>query len=166
MSMPAYVSLKNQANDKYRNNHATKMQDNYDSPECLFNLVPQSNGSYGIKNVDNDQYFQCNITSMADSISSDCQRWQFLPIPTITNGFYIQNLENLQYLTKKASQLSKNARSDEVYIIEEKKKKIIRDRHLYKRKAIQDRHLKNDIITENTDIKIINFRKLLLVIHF
>lgn len=118
MSMPAYVSLKNQANNEYRNNHATKMQKDYESPQCLFNLVVQDNGSYGIKNVDNNEYFQCHITTMVSKIEGNCQRWQFLEIPTITNGYYIQNLDNHQYMTKKASQLSKNAGPDEVYIVE------------------------------------------------
>jgi hypothetical protein len=118
MSMPSYVSLKNNANQEYRNNHATKMQSKYESPECLFNLVDQGNGSYGIKNVKNDEYFQCHITTMVSSVTSDCQRWQFLAIPTIANGYYIQNLDNKEYMTKKASQLSKNAGDDEVYIVE------------------------------------------------
>ncbi len=120
MSMPAYVSLKNQANDEYRNNHATKMQDDYESPDCLFNLVDQGDGSYGIKNVKNDEYFQCHITKMVDKVEGSCQRWQFLAIPTVDNGYYIQNMDNNQYMTKKASQLSKNAGSDEVYIVEQR----------------------------------------------
>lgn len=118
MSMPPYVSLKNKANNEYRNNHATKMQSNYESPACLFNLVDQGNGSYAIKNVKNDEYFDCSITSMAKSVDGDCQRWQFMPIPTEVNGYYIQNIENRQYMTKKASQLSKNAGNDEIYIVE------------------------------------------------
>jgi len=120
MSLPAYASLKNKANNEYRNNHATKMQNNYDSPECLFNLVPQSDGSYAIKNVKNDEYFDCSITSMDDSVVDDCQRWQLMPIPTVTNGYYIQNMKNKEYMTKKASQLSKNAGNDEVYIVEQR----------------------------------------------
>jgi hypothetical protein len=118
MSMPPYVSLKNKANNEYRNNHATKMQSDYESPACLFNLVDQGNGTYGIKNVKNDEYFDCSITSMSGSIEGDCQLWQFMSIPTVENGYYIQNIENRQYMTKKASQLSKNAGNDEIYIVE------------------------------------------------
>jgi hypothetical protein len=117
--MPAYVSLKNQANNEYRNNHATKMQSNFESPECLFNLISQGDGSYAIKNVKNDEYFDCSITSMAKSVDGNCQRWQFMPIPTVADGYYIQNIENRQYMTKKASQLSKNAGDDEIYIVQE-----------------------------------------------
>jgi hypothetical protein len=117
--MPAYVSLKNQANNEYRNNHATKMQSSFESPECLFNLISQGDGSYAIKNVKNDEYFDCSITSMAGSVSGNCQRWQFMPIPTVQDGYYIQNIENRQYMTKKASQLSKNAGNDEIYIVQQ-----------------------------------------------
>jgi hypothetical protein len=117
MSMPAYVSLQNNANQEYRNNHATKMQKDYESPECLFNLILQDGGSYAIKNVKNSEYFDCSITSMSKSVDGNCQRWQFLEIPTVENGYYIQNMENNEYMTKKASQLSKNAGKDEVYIV-------------------------------------------------
>ena len=120
MSMPAYVSLQNNANQEYRNNHATKMQSDYESPSCLFNLIPQDGGSYAIKNVDNGEYFDCSIKSMSKNVDGDCQRWQFMSIPTIQNGYYIQNMENDQYMTEKASQLSKNAGSDEVYIVVER----------------------------------------------
>ena len=120
MIMPPYVSLKNRTNSEYRNNHASKMQKNYVSPQCCFKLVDQGNGSYGIKNEDNHKYLQCNITTMSDEIKGDCQKWQFLSIPTITNGFYIQNLYELELMTKKAGQLSKNAGSDEIYIVEER----------------------------------------------
>ena len=117
MSMPAYVSLQNNENQEYRNNHAKKMQDKYESPSCLFNLISQGDGSYAIKNVKNDEYFDCTITSMDDKIEGSCQQWQFLEIPTIENGFYIQNMKNKEYMTKHASQLSKNAGEDEVYIV-------------------------------------------------
>lgn len=118
MSPPTYGSLKNRANGEYRNNHATKMQENYESPDCLFNFVPQSNGTYAIKNVKNDQYFQCHITTMVSSVEGACQKWRFLSIPDITNGFYIQNVDNNEYMTKHASQLSKSAGPDEIYIVE------------------------------------------------
>ena len=120
MSMPAYVSLQNQANGEYRNNHATKMQSKYESPECLFNLVSEGNGTYAIKNVKNGEFFDCTITSMSKTVDGNCQKWQFLAIPSIANGYYIQNMENKQYMTKHASQLSKNAGNDEVYIVVER----------------------------------------------
>ena len=120
MSMPAYVSLKNQANNEYRNNHATKKQSNYESPECLFNLIFQGDGSYAIKNVKNDEYFDCSITSMAKSVTGDCQKWKFLAIPTVQDGYYIQNVQNREYMTRKASQLSKNAGNDEIYIVQQR----------------------------------------------
>ena len=122
MAMPAFVSLKNQANNEYRNSHATKMQSTYESPDCLFNLIDETGGKYAIKNVKNDEYFDCSITSMSGTVNDDCQKWQFLEIPTIKDGYYIQNMKNKEYMTKKASQLSKNAGDDEVYIIEPRNK--------------------------------------------
>lgn len=122
MSMPPYVSLKNQANNKYRNDHAKQMQKDYESPACLFNLIPQGDGSHAIKNVKNDKYFDCTISTMADKVEGKCQQWQFLKIPTIENGYYIQNMKNQECMTKKASQLSRNAGNDEVYIVVERNK--------------------------------------------
>lgn len=116
--MPAYVSLQNNINKVFRYNHATKMQKEFKSPECLFNLISEDGGkTYAIKNILNNEYFDCTITSMAKSVEGNCEKWQFLSIPTIENGYYIQNIENNKYMTKKASELTKNAGIDEVYII-------------------------------------------------
>jgi len=120
MSIPTYGSLQNQSNGEYRNNHATQLQSNYESPECLINFQKQANGNYGIKNVDNNQYYQCHITTMVDSIEGDCQLWRLLPLSDVENGYYVQNVENGEFMTKHASQLSGNAGKDEIWIIVER----------------------------------------------
>lgn len=119
MSMPEYVSLQNKSNGEYRNNHATQMQSNYQSPQCLFRLELQSGGNnyYGIKNCQNKEYFQCNITSMSPSIEGSCQLWTFEPVANVLNGYYIKNVKNGQYMCNHATQLSKNPGENEVYII-------------------------------------------------
>jgi hypothetical protein len=114
-SVPTYGSLQNNSNSEYRCNHATKLQSTYSSPNCLINFQPQSNGTFGIKNVGNNQYYQCNITTMVDTISDDCQTWRLLWISG--NQYYVQNVKNGQFMTSSASQLSSSAGANEVWNI-------------------------------------------------
>lgn len=117
MSVPTYGSLQNQSNGEYRCNHATKLESSYSSPDCLINFQLQSNGTYGIKNVGNNEYYDCSITSMNKTIDGDCQTWRLIPLGDVTNGYYVQNVENNEFMTSSASQLSSSAGSKEIWII-------------------------------------------------
>lgn len=94
------------------------MQKNYESPECLFNLQLQPDGNYGIMNCQNYEYFQCTITTMVGKVTGTCQEWAFEPVSNVTNGYYIKNIANGEYMTNHATQLAKNPGSNEVYIVE------------------------------------------------
>lgn len=112
-------SLKNQANNQYRTDHATKMCDTFSAPNCAFIFERQINQTdiYAIKNAKNNEYLDCTISSMSTTVKDDCQRWKLIPKKLNDSEFYVQNLKNGKYLTKKASQLSSKADDNEVYII-------------------------------------------------
>jgi hypothetical protein len=122
MSIPEYGSLQNRANEEYRCNHATKLREDYSSPDCLMNFQHQDDGSYAIKNVKNNEYFDCSITTMSDRVSGDDQKWRLLDVPEVKNGYYVQNKTNNEFMTRHASQLSNGAGKDEIWIIEPRKK--------------------------------------------
>ena len=128
MTVPQYGALQNKANQEYRTNKATEMSRDYKQPECLFEFQKQDEGQYkgkyGIKNLKNNEYFQCTITKMNSAVQGSCQLWELVEVDNKENEnqYYIKNVNNGEYMTKKASQLSGNAGSDEVYIIEEKPK--------------------------------------------
>jgi hypothetical protein len=112
--------LKNKANNEYRNNHATEMQPDYQSPECTFIFEPYKNGSetvYALRNAYNNEYLDCTITSMNRTVDGNCQKWRLIAVDTSKGEYYVQNLQNSEYLTKSASKLSDKAGTDEVYII-------------------------------------------------
>ena len=120
MSIPTYGSLQNNYNSEYRCNHATQLKKNWDQSTCLMHYVEQSDGSYAIQNVHNNQYFDSSITTMSDSVSGDSQKWRLLAVSDVTNGYYVQNVKNSEFMTSHASQLSTGAGKKEVWIIEEK----------------------------------------------
>ncbi|CAL2103350.1 conserved protein of unknown function [Tenacibaculum sp. 190130A14a] len=120
MSVPTYGSLQNQMNKEYRCNHAAQLKKSYESPECLMNFVEQSNGSYGIKNVKNNEYFDSSITTMTKKVSGASEQWRLLALPDVENGYYVQNVKNNEFMTSSASQLSSKAGSKEIWIIEER----------------------------------------------
>jgi len=114
--------LKNKANNEYRTNEATKMQDTFESPDCTFIFHPFQNGTeivYALQNAANGEYLDCSISSMSGSVDGNCQKWRLKVVSADRSEYYVQNLENGEYLTKKASQLSDSAGTDEVYIINE-----------------------------------------------
>lgn len=113
--------LKNKANNEYRNDHATEMQASYQSPQCTFIFEPYRNGGeivYALRNASNNEYLDCTITSMNRTVDGNCQKWRLIPVDAPKGEYYVQNLQNAEYLTKKASKLSDKAGSDEVYIIQ------------------------------------------------
>ncbi|MBI9015578.1 MAG: hypothetical protein JEZ08_25390 [Clostridiales bacterium] len=118
--MYKYVSLKNKANNQYRNVHATKMQDNYESPTCKFMLTEQEKGLYSIMNEKNNEYYQDHITTMSDSVKDDGQKWRFLKLEDSNNEYYIQNVKNNKFLTVHASKLETSPSGSEIYILEER----------------------------------------------
>ncbi len=111
--------LKNRSNNSYRTSNATRMQGNYESPECtmIFEQQPGQN-IYGIRNAKNNSYFQCGITTMVSKITDDCQRWELIVVNADKNEYYVRNRKNNAYMTKAASKLSHTSGSDEVYIID------------------------------------------------
>lgn len=111
--------LKNKSNEEYRTDHATKMQDEYKSPECTFIFEEQEGTTnvYGIRNAKNKEYLDCSISSMSKTITGPCQKWKLIEVNHTNAEYFVQNLENHEYLTKRASKLSKNADKDEIYII-------------------------------------------------
>lgn len=119
--LPEYGSLKNKTNSEYRNNHAKQMQNEYKAPEALFNFINQQDGTYAIKNMKNDKYFQCHIGSMTDKVKDSCQKWTFVKVPDVVNGYYIKNIKNEEYMTRKASKLSNKPGVDEVYLVDIRK---------------------------------------------
>ncbi|MDJ0799731.1 MAG: Ca2+-dependent phosphoinositide-specific phospholipase C [Calothrix sp. MO_167.B12] len=111
--------LKNRSNKAYRTSQATVMDYDYTSPRCTMIFEKQAGENiYGIRNAENNCYFQCNITSMPPKISGDCQRWELITVNANNNEYYVKNRENGYYMTKAASKLSKTAGNDEVYIID------------------------------------------------
>ena len=114
-TVPTYGSLQNNSNQEYRCNKATKLESTYSSPDCLINFQPQSNGSFAIKNVGNNQYYQCNIRTMVDTVTDDCQQWWLLNISG--NQYYVQNVKNGEFMTSSAGSLSGSAGANEVWNI-------------------------------------------------
>ncbi|WP_437922103.1 Ca2+-dependent phosphoinositide-specific phospholipase C [Sphingobacterium sp. LRF_L2] len=111
-----YGPLKNMANGEYRNDHATKMVSKFDAASCLFFFKQEDlGGVYSIKNTKNNKYFTDHITSMGSKVVNNDQKWRLNSVGE--NLFTIQNLTNAEYMTKKASQLSKNCGTDEIYEI-------------------------------------------------
>ncbi|MFD2601977.1 Ca2+-dependent phosphoinositide-specific phospholipase C [Flavobacterium suzhouense] len=111
-------SLRNKSNNEYRTDRATHMTAHYDSNTCLFIFEQDPERDiYAIKNYKTQEYFDCTISTMSPTINDDCQRWSLIPTGG-ANEYYIKNVKNGEYMTKKASQLSKNHGKDEVYIIE------------------------------------------------
>ncbi len=112
--------LKNKANNEYRTDEATKMQPNYESPDCtfIFEAYPADGENvYALRNAKNNEYLDCSITSMSKTVNDDCQKWRLIVSDASKSEYYVQNLKNDEYLTKKASQLEDTPGSDEVYII-------------------------------------------------
>jgi len=112
-----FKSMKNIANNEYRTDHATKMTKNYDSSTCKFEFESQYDGPtiFAIKNTKNKKYFSDHITTMQSEVKSINQKWKLIKIEGKENQYYIQNLGNLKYMTKRASQLSENNGSNEIY---------------------------------------------------
>lgn len=111
-------SLKNRSNGEYRTDHATKMREDYKYPDCTFRFEQQEQQDvFAIKNLKNQEYFDCTISSMSDEINDDCQRWKLIPVNGVADGFYIQNVKNKKYMTKRASKLSETKGNDEVYLV-------------------------------------------------
>jgi hypothetical protein len=117
MSIPTYGSLQNQSNGEYRCNQASKLQGTYSSPDCLINFILQESNSsiYALKNVANNQYYECNIRSMSDSVAGACQQWRLLWIEG--DQYYVQNVQNNEFMTSSAGSLSSSAGPNEIWII-------------------------------------------------
>lgn len=107
MSLPKLCSLQNANNKKYRCNHATKLASDYKPPQCLFELLPYGNETYAIKNVDNGEFYQNHIRSLASSVKGDGQLWTIVAATEAEGTFTIQNVENGEYMTSHAGQLHK-----------------------------------------------------------
>jgi len=112
-------SLRNKSNKEYRTDHATKMQEKYESPACMFIFEKQNDATnvYAIRNAKNKEYLDSTITSMSKTITGPSQKWKLIEVDSKDSEYYVQNLENHEYLTKRASKLSKHAEKDEIYII-------------------------------------------------
>ncbi len=111
-------SIKNIENNEYRANQATEMQENYESPKCdfIFEAQPGTN-IFALRNAYNSQYLDCTITSMSSTINDDCQRWRLIPTTGI-NRYFVQNVKNGEYLTKRASKLEDEPLSHEIHILQ------------------------------------------------
>jgi hypothetical protein len=96
--------IKNLGNNEYRTDRATHMSDTFKNPECVFIFEPQENNVYAFRNAKNNEYLQCNITTMSPTNNGNCQRWELIPTGGV-DEFYIKNKENGKYLTKRASKL-------------------------------------------------------------
>lgn len=113
-------SLKNKSNNQYRTDRATHMTSSYEAPRCNFVFEP-TEGSIALRNAKNDEYLDCTISTMSPTIKDNCQRWKVIKVDSTFNEYYIQNVENKEYLTKAASQLHKGSPGeDEVYILEDR----------------------------------------------
>ncbi|GGF06208.1 Ca2+-dependent phosphoinositide-specific phospholipase C [Flavobacterium limi] len=115
-------SIKNIANDEYRTDHATKMSKDYKKTNCDFYFESQYDGHdiFAIKNKKNNKYFSDNITIMQSEVKSINEKWRLIKVEGTVNRYYIQNLGNLKYMTKKASQLSTENGSNEIYELQER----------------------------------------------
>lgn len=115
------MSIKNIANSEYRTDHATKMSKEYIEKKCDFYFEGQYDGDdiFAIKNAENNKYFSDHIGTMESEIKSINQKWRLIKVDGKLNRYYIQNLGNLKYMTKRASQLSTKNGNDEIYEIEE-----------------------------------------------
>lgn len=100
-----FGSLQNNSNQEYRCNQAKSLQSSFSSPSCLMNFQLQSDGIFGILNVQNNQYFQSSIGTMVDSITGTGQEWRLIPYNGSNTQFYVQNVENSEYMTSSASKL-------------------------------------------------------------
>lgn len=110
------------ANGRYRGNKATHMKKDFASPECDFVFEYRSGGEFAIKNLSKGRYYNCTIKSLSSTANSDCDYWKLeeavIDDKVKANHYYIENVENEQHMTKKASQLSDNTGKDEVYIVD------------------------------------------------
>ncbi|MBA2868916.1 hypothetical protein [Methanococcus maripaludis] len=126
MSMPEFGSLENNENKAFRTNKATEMSRTFKSPNCVFKFLPNNDQTYAIQNTKNKGYLQSHIQTYFDlkpkTSLGDHQKWRFLPIPDIKNGYYIQNVGNGGYLTKECSKMIPHAGHNEVYIVEARPK--------------------------------------------
>lgn len=116
-------SLKNNGNNEFRTSNATEMQPTYESPRCtfLFEAYTENNETvYALRNAQNSEYLDCTITTMSSSVNDNCQKWRLIPVNVDKNEYYIQNVKNNEYMTKRASKLSDSAGKDEVYTIEQR----------------------------------------------
>lgn len=118
-NVPNFGSLKNKSNQEFRCQHAKSLEKQYSSPSCLMHFEQQIDGTWGIKCIGNGEYFQCSIGTMKEKIEGDCQKWNLLWLKG--NEFYVQNVENNEFMTSHASKLSDTAGYDEIWIIEEVK---------------------------------------------
>ncbi|MGR5445706.1 hypothetical protein ACPV47_12450 [Vibrio jasicida] len=119
MSLPKLCSLQNADNKKYRCNHATKLESGYESPQCLFELLPYGDETYAIKNVENGELYQNHLRSLASSVKGDGQLWTIVPDAQVKGTFTIQNVENVECMTSHAGQLHRGKPgADERWIIE------------------------------------------------
>ena len=103
------------------------MTKEYSSPACNFRLYRQKSAEPGqvvvaIQNQSNGKYFDSSITTMAEKIKGDSQKWILIRVDehddAIPREFYIKNLDNGKYMTRHAKKLSESAGKDEVYIID------------------------------------------------
>ncbi len=100
-----FGSLQNNSNQEYRCNEATKLQSQFASPSCLMNFQLQSDGTFGILDVQNNEYFQSSIRTMVSSIDGDGQKWRLIPYANSTTQYYVQNVQNSEYMTSSAGSL-------------------------------------------------------------
>lgn len=117
-------SIKNISNNSFRNDHATKMQADYERSICDFEFEFHDEKFFAIRNMNNNSYLDDTITSMKDRVSGNGQLWYFENRQDIVLGVfkaYIKNKKNGKYLTKRASQLADHAKSDELHILTTKR---------------------------------------------
>jgi hypothetical protein len=108
-TLPCYGSLQNNSTGEYRMDRATHMTKKFEMPKALFRFESQGGGRiYAIRSVQNNEYFEDTIHTMAKEVKSDKQRWHFEPVSdTSVMQFYIKNMENNKFMTKHASELVK-----------------------------------------------------------
>lgn len=102
-----FGSLQNNANQEYRCHNASQLENQFSSPNCLMNFQVQTDGTFGILNVENNEYFQSSIRTMAPSIDGNGQKWRLIPYANSTTQYYVQNVENSEYMTSSAGSLHK-----------------------------------------------------------
>ncbi|CAM3222909.1 hypothetical protein [Vibrio neptunius] len=115
-----YGFLKNQSNSEYRCNHAAQLKDKPVVPNCLTKFIQYDDGTVAIQNQDNYEFFQSSIVTMADRVTSNAQKWRLIEVDSEEgNTFYVKNVQNEKYMTRKASQLhAGKPGKDEVWVIE------------------------------------------------